>query len=201
MRRLKQHLCGFLIIVFMCLICGCATEEMTELEEADVSEGSGSEEKEQEAQENTKEKIEEIYVYVCGAVNAPGVYRLPAGSRVYEAIEAAGGMNESAAAEALNQAERLSDGQQVYMPGRAETAGPTAGSAAGGAGMQEDGKVNLNSAGKEELMTLSGIGEVKAESIIRYREEHGRFQSVEELKQIEGIKEGLFNRIKDKVRI
>ena len=101
----------------------------------------------------------------------------------------------------MNQAERLSDGQQVYLPGRAETAGPTAGSAAGEAGMQEDGKVNLNSAGKEELMTLSGIGEVKAESIIRYREEHGRFQSVEELKQIEGIKEGLFNRIKDKVRI
>ncbi len=194
MRRLRRHLCSFFIIVFMCLICGCAKEEMTKLKEADIPEDSGSEENEQKAQENIKEKTEEIYVYVCGAVNAPGVYRLPAGSRVYEAIEAAGGMNESAAAEALNQAERLSDGQQVYMPGRDENADPTA-------GMQEDERINLNTAGREELMTLSGIGEVKAESIIRYREEHGRFQSIEELKQIDGIKEGLFNRIKDKVRI
>lgn len=166
------------------------TEELTEPGEEMVSEDPGKEQTEEE-------KTEEIYVYVCGAVNAPGVYRLSAESRVFEAIEAAGGMSAGAASDYLNQAEMLSDGQQIYVPGAEEAAQAPSALPAG----EEDGKVNLNTAGKEELMTLSGIGEVKAEAVIRYREEHGGFDSVEELKQVEGIKDGVYNQIKDKVRI
>lgn len=152
-----------------------------------------------------------IYVDVCGQVKSPGVYKIAADSRVYEAIEEAGGMTKKAAAAAVNQAERLSDGQQIYVPAKDETAagstdgdGQTvsgnngAGGIASGAG---SGKVNLNTASKQELMTLTGIGEVKADAMIRYREEHGGFQSVEDVKKIEGIKDGVFNKIKDQITV
>lgn len=165
-----------------------------------------------------------IYVDVCGQVKNPGVYKLTSDSRVYEAVEKAGGMTKKAAASSVNQAERLSDGQQIYVPskdeqmqgqgdqqaakdaGAAKTgssgAAGTGGSAgAGGSGTANGGKVNLNTASKEELMALSGIGEVKADAMIRYREEHGGFQSVEDVKKIEGIKDGVFNKIKDQITV
>lgn len=155
-----------------------------------------------------------IYVDVCGQVKNPGVYQLGAESRVYEAVEMAGGMTKKAAAEAVNQAGRLTDGQQIYVPSKDEQASgdvggqPGAGSAdvqqasgSTGAGGADGGKVNLNTASKEELMTLSGIGEVKADAMVRYREEHGSFQSVEDVKKIEGIKDGVFNKIKDQITV
>ena len=148
-----------------------------------------------------------IYVDVCGQVKNPGVYQLGAESRVYEAVEMAGGMTKKAAAEAVNQAGRLSDGQQIYVPSKDEQAsgvGSVDGQQASGsteAGGADGGKVNLNTASKEELMTLSGIGEVKADAMVRYREEHGSFQSVEDVKKIEGIKDGVFNKIKDQITV
>lgn len=144
-----------------------------------------------------------IYIDVCGEVASPGVYELPSGSRVYEAVEKAGGMTENAAAASLNQAEKLTDGQQVYVLSKDEAAArpvPQEG-AAGPEGLLQDGKVNINTASKEELMTLPGIGEVKAEAIVRYRETEGSFQTVEDIKKIEGIKDGVFNKIKDQIKI
>lgn len=145
-----------------------------------------------------------IYVDVCGQVKKPGVYELAGESRVYEAIEKAGGMTKEAEGASVNQAERLTDGQQIYVPSKDEqeevrgnAAVPASKNEAAAAG----GRVNLNSASKEELMTLSGIGEVKADAVIRYREEHGGFQSVEDIKKIEGIKDGVFNKIKDQITI
>ena len=119
----------------------------------------------------------------------------------------AGGMTKKAAAEAVNQAGRLTDGQQIYVPSKDEQAsgvGSVDGQQASGsteAGGADGGKVNLNTASKEELMTLSGIGEVKADAMVRYREEHGSFQSVEDVKKIEGIKDGVFNKIKDQITV
>lgn len=194
MRRLKQRCCNFMILVFMCLATGCAKEEESVgLEEAELSQ----ETRKEETTQQPEEEKEEIYVYVCGAVHVPGVYKLPADSRVFEAVESAGGLLETAAADQLNQAETVSDGQQIYVPDIEEANTGTSGTDRA----EKDERVDLNTAGKEELMTLAGIGEVRAEAILRYREEHGRFESVEELKQIEGIKEGIFNRIKDKVRV
>ena len=161
-----------------------------------------------------------IYVDVCGQVENPGVYQLTGESRVYEAIERAGGLTKAAAASSINQAERLIDGQQIYIPSEeeaeearvngsrplsqdAEDKGTDDGSTKAGvnAGTADTGKVNLNTASKEELMSLTGVGEVKADSIIRYREEHGGFTSTEDIKKIEGIKDGVFNKIKDQITV
>ena len=142
----------------------------------------------------------EICVYICGAVHEPGVYELPEGSRVHEALEMAGGMTEEAAAYALNLARIAVDGEQIYVPDAEEIQGQSILSgSAGGSGYEK--KVNINTASMEELMTLTGIGEAKAESIIRYREENGGFQSIEDLMEIGGIKEGVFEKIKDDITI
>lgn len=179
--------------------------------------GSGKNQEESDLCADPKETEAEAHpsgsqctVYVCGAVNVPGVYELPAGSRVYEALDAAGGTCPEADPVYLNRAEEIQDGQQIYVPtaeeakelgqpGAAGTGGivPGAKETQSGAG----GKVNLNTASKEELMTLTGIGEAKAESIMAYREEHGRFTSVEELMQIPGIKEGVFRKIRDSITV
>ena len=147
-----------------------------------------------------------VFVYVCGAVNAPGVYEIESGARVFEAIRLAGGLSENAAADAVNQARPVTDGEQIRVPTEEEAQNSGAGSTAeGDFGAVTEGtekrKVNINTAGKEELMTLTGIGEAKAESIIEYRTENGRFGSIEDLMLITGIKEGVFNKIKDDITV
>ena len=139
---------------------------------------------------------EGIFVHVCGEVVHPGVYELKAGSRVYEAVKAAGGMSENAAQNFLNQAEILEDGQQIYVPSEEEISDTDSEN-----GRTDDGKVNLNQASKEQLMTLPGVGEAKADAIIRYRSEKGDFRSIEEIMEIEGIKEGVFKKIEDWITV
>ena len=152
-----------------------------------------------------------IYVDVTGAVKAPGVYTLPAGSRVFEAIALAGGAREDASLENLNQAGLLQDGQQIRVYTEEEAAQmaqqgslpslPGAETAAGQKESQEASKVNINTAGKEELMTLTGIGETRAEAILAYRQETGGFQVPEDLMQVEGIKEKTFEKLKDQITV
>ena len=152
-----------------------------------------------------------IYVDVTGAVKAPGVYTLPTGSRVFEAIALAGGAREDASLENLNQAGILQDGQQIRVYTEEEAAQmaqqgslpslPGAETAAGQKQSQEASKVNINTAGKEELMTLTGIGETRAEAILAYRQETGGFQVPEDLMQVEGIKEKTFEKLKDQITV
>ena len=140
---------------------------------------------------------EEIYVQVSGAVVNPGVYKLPVGSRIFEAVERAGGVLETADLSMLNQAQILSDGQMVYIYAVGEQrSGQELGSME-----PDDGRINLNTATVNELMTLPGIGQSKAESIISWREEHGAFANIEELMNITGIKEGVFSKIKDHIKV
>ncbi len=146
----------------------------------------------QEESKSSKEAKADIYVYVCGAVEQEGVYKLPAGSRIYEAVEMAGGFREDAAKSEVNQAEVLVDEARVYVPTLAEV---IAGE------MENDGKINLNKATKEELMTLPGVGASRAESIIQYRNENDGFKSIDEIMLISGIKEGLFEKIKDLIKV
>lgn len=147
----------------------------------------------------------EIFVHVCGAVANPGVYRLPADSRLYEAISAAGGLKEDAEDTSLNQASLVTDGQQIYVPTKEEVKNGTFGGAPGEGTVKNtessDGKININTADKTQLVTLPGIGESKAAAIITYRETHGSFQSIEELMEINGIKEGVFQKIRDMITI
>lgn len=142
----------------------------------------------------------ELVVHVCGEVRHPGVYVLPAGSRVYQALEAAGGLTGKADGRALNQAELLSDGEQILVRSLEETAAASAAGVPGG-GQAADGRINLNTATKEALLTLPGIGEARAAAILAYREEHGGFSSPEELMQIDGIGEKSYSRLKEKITV
>ena len=166
----------------------------------------------QTAEASGQPEPQEIYVDVCGAVARPGVYALDPGSRVFQAVEKAGGFLPEAAETYINQARTLSDGQQIYVPTKEEAQemippGQNSGNAAAGGSLSdssqsgEEAKVNLNTADADALMTLSGIGEAKAEAILAYREEHGGFSSIEEIMNVSGIKESTFSKIKDKISV
>ena len=137
----------------------------------------------------TQESI--FYVHVCGCVKSPGVYSFVEGSRVQDAVEAAGGFTKEADTEYMNLAEPLADGEQIRIPSKEEieqglvtanVGDGSSSSAAGGVSSAEvQGLVNLNTADHETLMTLNGIGEVKAQSIIDYRETNGAFTSIEDV--------------------
>ena len=142
-----------------------------------------------------KETEKEILVHVCGAVKNPGVYRIEEGSRICDIIVLAGGGTEDSVVDSLNLARVLKDGERIFVPTiqEAETIEV----------LEEKGsqKINLNTATKEQLMTLSGIGEAKAEDIIAYRAENGDFQTIEDIMKISGIKEAAFQKIKDKIMV
>ena len=152
------------------------------------------------------EKLEKtvIYVHICGQVNHSGVYCLEEDGRVIDLVNMAGGFTKDAAKDYVNLAQKLVDGQRVYIPSLEEAAeSPVSVEDIDkvGADEQGTGKVNINTADKDTLMTLTGIGEAKADAILRYREEHGGFQSIEEIKQIEGIKNGVFDKIKNEIEV
>ncbi len=158
----------------------------------------------------TEGQPEEIYVHMCGAVVSEGVYALPKGCRVADGIEAAGGFAENADTSYHNLASCLSDGQKVYVPTSEETrelsaeqrleqtGTETSGKAAAGTDGQPE-KVNINTADAGKLMTLDGIGEAKAMRILEYREKVGAFQSIDEIKNVSGIGDAMFERIKEDI--
>lgn len=181
-----------------------AADQADSMAEAGDSAGEGMADTDKALEENV------VYVYVCGAVNCPGVYKLKPDARVYEAIEAAGGLSTDAAAEYVNQAQKVEDGVQIYVPDREEAEQGLVsglGSAPGGSPASESRadtasvKVNINSATVEELKTLPGIGDAKAQSIVSYRQTNGMFQGIEDLMDVEGIKSGVFEKIKDKITV
>ena len=182
-----------------------AEVEAEEKETADVDRAEENMSKEPEISEEP-EKAAEIYVDVCGAVANPGVFRMEEGSRVFQAIEAAGGFLPEAAASAVNQAQPVSDGQQIYVPTQEEAeegALPAAIQPADpGSGTEtSESVVNINTADAEALKSLTGIGDAKAQAILAYREEHGAFSGIEEIMQVPGIKESTFSAIKDKITV
>ena len=145
--------------------------------------------------ESSTEPIK-IYVHICGEVNNPGVYELAEGSRIFEAVEAAGGFTEEAAQASLNLAQVISDEEQIVILTQDEAA-----EKARQEREQAAGIVNLNTASKEQLMTLTGIGESRAEDILRYRQESGGFQAIEEIMNVPGIKESAYLKIKDSITV
>ncbi len=136
----------------------------------------------------------DVVVDVAGAVRRPGVYRLPVGSRVVDAISRAGGPSEDAMLEGINRAARLADGQQVMVPAR----GPAGVVAAGTAG--EDGPISLGSATAEQLETIDGIGPVTAGRIVEYRDQHGGLSSVDQLDQMSGIGPATMESLRDRLQ-
>lgn len=153
----------------------------------------------------TQEAPNVIYVHVCGAVRLAGVYELEEGARAFEAVAAAGGFTEDADVAYVNQAKRVSDGERLYLPTKEETANDVfAFERTIAANEREDasfGLVNINTASETELCTLTGIGPSRAKDIIRYRETHGAFQTIEDIMKVTGIKEKMFEKIRELITV
>ncbi|MCM1192618.1 MAG: helix-hairpin-helix domain-containing protein [Butyrivibrio sp.] len=144
------------------------------------------------------EELPQIYVYVCGAVNRPGVVVLPEGSRAEAALEAAGGFRQDAGRDYVNLAAKVQDGEKLYFPTEEETAELTTELWPESAG---DGLININTADEEALCTLPGIGASRAGDILRYREENGPFESCEDIMKVPGIKDSVYGKIRDRIKI
>ena len=174
-----------------------------------------------ELSDASSEEAKTLVVHICGAVSAPGVYELPAGSRIIDAVEAGGGFLPEADEACCNLAEEIVDGCQIYIMTKSESCAD--GQTEKKAGIQtspdsdmqttdrnvrsnsatalENGLVNLNTADVAALMTLPGIGESRAKAIISYREQHGAFAQIEDIMKISGIKQAAFSKIKDKITV
>ncbi|SKB59713.1 competence protein ComEA [Lachnospiraceae bacterium] len=192
----KSVMTGILILLLCVFFSGCGSEENVLYPvDTEVSESTEASEETAEAEERSEQTI---YVYLCGAVQNPGVYEVPEGTRLFEVLRLAGGMRADASDSSLNQAEKLTDGQQIRVPTQDEaesTPGDTIPED------KADPRVNINTADEAELTTISGIGASRARAIIAWREEHGSFQTIEDIKNVTGIKEGLFSRIRDSIRV
>ena len=174
-----------------------------------------------ELSDASSEEAKTLVVHICGAVSAPGVYELPAGSRIIDAVEAGGGFLPEADEACCNLAEEIVDGCQIYIMTKTESCAD--GQTEKKAGIQtspdsdmqttdrnvrsnsapalENGLVNLNTADIAALTTLPGIGESRAKAIISYREQHGAFAQIEDIMKISGIKQAAFSKIKDKITV
>lgn len=143
--------------------------------------------------EKEKPSQKKIYVDISGQVKNPGVYQVEEGTRLFEAIEDAGGLLSTAQVDQINQAEILTDGQKIIVPKEGEDISqlPT--------GVTRDGLININTADSKTLQEIPGVGPVTADKIVDYRSNNGRFNSPEELKNVSGIGEKTFEKIKDKV--
>ncbi len=172
----------------------------------DREEGTSEKGRTEKRTVGTDRQDELIYVHVCGCVKNPGVYALPAGARAQDAVDAAGGFTRKADSTAWNLASLLEDGMQVNIPGKnVEAAGKTGEeepSSGSGAETATEGRlVNINTASAQDLTELPGIGESRAQDIVNYREENGLFGAIEDIKNVSGIGEGIYNKIKDLITV
>lgn len=209
-RKRKGHvLCAFVLMDCL-LLTGCAGKQETVFLDGRYEEGVVQTQTSCQGEaglnasdvdhEGWTQQEHSCFIHVCGAVENPGVYELPAGSRIYEAVDAAGGFTQEASADFVNLAQVIADGDKIVIPTtdqEKQAAFAPAGVIHETAQQENDGKVNINTATKDQLCTLPGIGSSRAESIISYREEKGQFRSIEDIMNVTGIKEGAFEKIKD----
>lgn len=210
---------SFILIAIITLaVLGCAifyfrsTENKIEVETADESNSPSNvdTEKDSATVSTNKEQVESeavtVYVHVAGQVKNPGVYELKNGLRVIDAVNMAGGPLQEADLDSLNLAEKLHDEEKIYVPKKGEIPPATVNtyntqSATTQSQTQNNGKVNINTAGLEELKTLPGIGDVLAGNIIDYRNANGPFKSIDEIVNVPKIGPKTFENLKDKITI
>lgn len=156
--------------------------------------------KEKDNAKETKTSLETIFIDIGGAVNSPMLAELPDGSRVEDAIVAAGGLTENADLTSINRAEFLTDGEKIYIPAFEQNADGDESEMAStvtAAESSQSGKVNINTADLATLQTLNGVGPVTAQKIIDYRTSNGRFKTLEDIKNVSGIGEKTYGKLKD----
>ena len=176
-------------------------ETNLQAEVAAVSKDSSSEKeiKKEEKEESPEQDL--ITVDVKGAVKSPGIYDLPVGSRVHDAVQKAGGLTDEADSKSLNLAQKVSDEALVYVPTKGEEAASQQVASGTTASTSKDKKVNLNKASLEELKQVKGLGGKRAQDIIDHREANGKFKSVDELKKVSGIGAKTIEKLKDYVTV
>lgn len=181
------------LLLLSVVLCGCGQTSYLSSESVSFS------------TENISETVEETavsgYVQISGAVKNPGVYEIDDATRLFMVIENAGGLNPDADLLSINQARVLKDGESIYILTKEEAKDSGLDSAFFENKEDSDGKVNINTADMDKLMTLPGVGQSKAKQIIEYRETKGSFSSIEEIMEIQGIKEGVFNKIKENIKV
>ena len=186
---MKRYFLFFLSILLL-MLCACGEQDrISYVDESNIYEDNEA----LDSEESRASSCGEIYVYVSGCVVQPGVYILPEGSRIYDAVNAAGGVTLDGDESLMNPVNIICDGDRVVVPqkkGLAETGGDVG-----------NGLVNINQATSAQLITLPGIGETRAKAIIAYREKHGSFAKPEDIMKVSGIKEGTFEKIKDYITV
>lgn len=220
---LKMTVCVIGIGTIM-LQTGCGEEPQMHIMEdteksAEESQMNIGEETKESAEENLDEELnnmssdelqeETIAVHMCGAVVNPGVYELPKGSRITDGVTMAGGFTDDANGNALNLAQVLEDQSRVYVPTYAESEALQAAEALGvylpenasDTSEHESELININTANSDRLQQLPGVGQTRAESIIAYREEHGPFKNREDIKNVSGIGDASYEKLKDKITV
>lgn len=198
LKKYLKHLILFVFILCAGVIHSCSmSRESTEV----VLETSEVQSQEVQEESENREEPKKVCVYITGCVAAPGVYYVAEGTRIYEVVELAGGFTQEAARDYLNLAEEVFDAQKLIVYSNSEAVTAPSVQTAGEASDGKSALVNLNTADKETLMTLPGIGESKAEAIIQYRKDNGDFSAIEDVMNISGIKEGAFAKIKDKITV
>lgn len=178
-----------------------AKETNLQAEVAAISKDSSSEKevKKEEKEESPGQDL--ITVDVKGAVKSPGIYDLPVGSRVHDAVQKAGGLTEEADSKSLNLAQKVSDEALVYVPSKGEEATSQQTASGTTPSSSKEKKVNLNKASLEELKQVKGLGGKRAQDIIDHREANGKFKSVDELKKVSGIGAKTIEKLKDYVTV
>ncbi len=203
-------LCVCIIVIGAIIYYLCTKDEASGIEFLEEEENVTQENVLIEEETNSvSENNDEVTVYITGAVNSPGVYTLPQGSRIADAVAQAQGLRDDADAEEINLAYVMEDGMHIKFPTKEEKQNNDANqqsyisskSVVSESSSEKNTieKININSATKEQLETLSGIGASTAEKIIQYRKENGNFKNVEDIKNVSGIGENKYNKIKDKI--
>ena len=175
------------------------TNLQTEVSAVSKDSSSEKEVKKEEKDESPEQDL--ITVDVKGAVKSPGIYDLPVGSRVHDAVQKAGGLTEEADSKSLNLAQKVSDEALVYVPTKGEEVASQQVASGTTPSTSKDKKVNLNKASLEELKQVKGLGGKRAQDIIDHREANGKFKSVDELKKVSGIGAKTIEKLKDYVTV
>lgn len=203
--RIIVGICLILLVVAGFIFFQRQSMTSMQLTEFESSEEMISSEHSEEKEVSNDSATQECAVYVSGAVKNPGLYRYYGRARVSDAIEAVGGFTKNAATTAINLAQILNDGEQITVPTKKEVAKSQKSAdqmeSQNNSSSSVSALVNINTASLDELMTLPGVGQAKANLILDYRMEHGSFSSKEDIMKISGIKEGVYNNIKDLITI
>ncbi len=189
-----------LVVIISLFLAGCQRTDTDEIILSSV-ESEKVDDKAPSEPVEVPDTNETVVIFVCGAVADPGVYTLEEDKRIIDAVEAAGGFSENADESYLNLAATLQDGMKLQIPTQDETASLEDFNSSFSKSESENTLVNINSASKEELKSLPGIGDGIAGKIIDYRTEKGRFTCIEDVMKVSGIKDKLFAKIKDYITV